>query len=1090
MRTVSKVSVRNGFSSKNPKLLKANCVLFRTSNALKTTLNTHIKDHECTKLTGNEALKKIKDLNRSNKQSMVKEAFKIYSNLDNTEKNKFVINALLDCCKKISKQTVDFDTMKVIDQIKPLIIEDNNNVYGKNTLITIYSQCKDIKNAIKIFDSIPEMKKNIYSIGSMMTAYNNNRQYHKTIFLHQQYNNVDYIKHNDTSNMLFIKACINNTDYDKCKELIDSTSKQDINCRSVEFITTLIDYYGKIGDVDKALNVFNNLTENKRNIASINSMMNAYNNNKQYDKSISLHEHYVDGKHYNKHHNDISNVLFIKACINICDYDNAKKFINSNIDKQGINNHSIELINTLIDLYGKSNDINVALDIFNKIPSHKKDIVSINAMMTAFNYNKDYDQTISLYEQCSDIIQDNEIPNLLFIKACSNSGHFDKAKQIIDTKFGSININSCDIEFVTTLIDFYGKAGEIDNALKIFHDFPENRKGIISVGAMMNAYINNKEYEKCISLYEAFDGKHNDISNMLFIKACINSADYVKGINLIDSVVKNDANVNSHSIEFITTLIDFYGKIGDVNNALKILNNLSENKRNFVSINSMMNVYINTEQYEEAISLYQKHYQLLIHEDASNMLFIKACINNNDYARGQKVIDSIVKNTDINNHSTELITALILFYCKKGDTLNATNIFDNLPENKRSMIQVDALMNAYNNNEQYDKTISLYQQFNNDKYEYDDISNTLFIKACSNIGNYHQAKKLMDSIECRDGINNHDAEFINTLIVFYGKHGDIDEAINIFNNMPLNKRNVSSIGAMMNAFNYNTRYNETINLFNKIKDDDNIIMNEYIYSTTLIAAGNLVSLHKGSMIIGDLKLNNPNILKSLFVQSAMISMYAKCNKFQEAINIFNENINNNCGHTQKDKNGVLYLYSAMMDCYAKMGDIEQLLLLFNKLKKDERINDKITKSIYNIVLNGCSHSGLMDKALSIFDEMQSEYGYNQNNIDVQSITPLIDGLGRTGNDDYLNKAENLYKVYIMNNVNIDYKLKLPALYSLLSSCRVHNDIIRAQRIFEMIISIDPNDENAYISLSNLYGQNKQFDKVNDVREMMGKKKRA
>ena len=83
-------------------------------------------------------------------------------------------------------------------------------------------------------------------------------------------------------------------------------------------------------------------------------------------------------------------------------------------------------------------------------------------------------------------------------------------------------------------------------------------------------------------------------------------------------------------------------------------------------------------------------------------------------------------------------------------------------------------------------------------------------------------------------------------------------------------------------------------------------MNRYIFCAALIAAGNLVSPHQGEIIIDDLnKIENRDILSSLYVQAAMITMYAKCSKYNQAINIFTDNIN---GKYDGNKNGLLYLY--------------------------------------------------------------------------------------------------------------------------------------------------------------------------------------
>ena len=118
-------------------------------------------------------------------ETNIKDAFEIYGNLHETQQNEFVINAVLNCCKRLLKtkgrkrSDIDF-TIKVINHMKNSLMSTNDNqyIYAKNSLIHIYGNyLKDISNAFYIFNSIPSSKKNISCINSMMTAYNNNKQY-------------------------------------------------------------------------------------------------------------------------------------------------------------------------------------------------------------------------------------------------------------------------------------------------------------------------------------------------------------------------------------------------------------------------------------------------------------------------------------------------------------------------------------------------------------------------------------------------------------------------------------------------------------------------------------------------------------------------------------------------------------------------------------------------------------------------------------------------------------------------------------------------------------------------------------------------
>ena len=58
-------------------------------------------------------------------------------------------------------------------------------------------------------------------------------------------------------------------------------------------------------------------------------------------------------------------------------------------------------------------------------------------------------------------------------------------------------------------------------------------------------------------------------------------------------------------------------------------------------------------------------------------------------------------------------------------------------------------------------------------------------------------KKMIDSVI--ESINNDSIEFINTLIDFYGTISDVENASNIFDIGPLNKKDISCFNSMMNT---------------------------------------------------------------------------------------------------------------------------------------------------------------------------------------------------------------------------------------------------------------------------------------------------
>ena len=126
--------------------------------------------------------------------------------------------------------------------------------------------------------------------------------------------------------------------------------------------------------------------------------------------------------------------------------------------------------------------------------------------------------------------------------------------------------------------------------------------------------------------------------------------------------------------------------------------------------------------------------------------------------------------------------------------------------------------------------------------------------------------------------------------------------------------------------------------------------------------------------------------------------------------------------------------------------------------------------------------------------LQSWMAMRREDVSPQIITALIDGLGRNGKPKHLNKAEELYELYIESNPSLHYKFKIPSLVSLLSSCRIHNDIKRAERIFNKVnTDFKQKNQNSitapmHVLLCNIYGQNKEFEKANQMRQIMRKDK--
>ncbi|KAH0882000.1 hypothetical protein HID58_058096 [Brassica napus] len=192
--------------------------------------------------------------------------------------------------------------------------------------------------------------------------------------------------------------------------------------------------------------------------------------------------------------------------------------------------------------------------------------------------------------------------------------------------------------------------------------------------------------------------------------------------------------------------------------------------------------------------------------------------------------------------------------------------------------------------------------------------------------------------------------------------------------------------------------------------------------------------------------------------SSLISMYSKCGCLEDAAKAFSE---------RGDEDEVMW--SSMISAYGFHGRGEEAIKLFNTMVEETEM--EINEVTFLNLLYACSHSGLRDKGLELFDTMVEKYGFRPS---LRHYTCVVDLLGRAGD---LDQAEARIRSMPMKPDAVIWK-------TLLSACSVHKNAETAQRAFEEILKIDPNDSSCYVLLANVHASAKRWRDVSEVRKSM------
>ena len=694
----------------------------------------------------------------------------------------------------------------------------------------------------------------------------------------------------------------------------------------------------------------------------------------------------------------------IRKLISKCDQDiNKLQTIHSLI-----NHDNVYVKTALINQYGKyKNGLQDALKVFHSFTKDNINSVSVNSMMTVYLDHNQSGNALRLYNTHKHIHDDRS--HVLAIKACTNTKNIKLGIQI----HNRLKRNQ-DIYLKTVLINFYGTNGMIKDGINVFNSITD--KNVVSINAMMKAYIDNYDYKNAMDIYDQYSLLINDRSHVLALKACSKVNDIKRG-NQISGKLKSKLDDNSNQ-KVLNTSIDFYGNCGQIDKAINIYHSIADNDKDTVTKNVMMNAYLKNNLGIQALSIYDEMDDLS-KDNVSHLAALKACIQTNNFDKGRDIHALIM----LSEHGIELQTTLMEFYGHFGDITMVETIFNSI--NNKNSQSVGIAMKICLENGHNKKALSVYQKF----YALtNDITHVLAIKACINAPNFEFGKEIHSKISKKSS----NVQLKNTLIDFYGNFNDIEAAQKIFDS--IEDKDIISINSMMECFYNCQNYAECIQLFQSLHEiNNNLSADAITYSIVLKACVECTAYHIGQTIIDQelQKQENKKIKNHLSVQVNQIEFYGKCGMTEE----LNEMLYNIKVNEYDKYCNQIVVWNALLKAFGRNGDLNKVMDIFNMMKRDTLLTPD--RKTWIILLNACNHCHDLNEAENIW---QYEIYDLSMKFDCHIITTLVDCFVKYGK---LYEAQDLILQY-EDYSNSPYEAMWT---SLMNGCKQHNDKYLAQQIY-------------------------------------------
>eukprot|EP01018_Ginkgo_biloba_P002732 Gb_33135 [translate_table: standard] len=322
-------------------------------------------------------------------------------------------------------------------------------------------------------------------------------------------------------------------------------------------------------------------------------------------------------------------------------------------------------------------------------------------------------------------------------------------------------------------------------------------------------------------------------------------------------------------------------------------------------------------------------------------------------------------------------TVMIAAYSRHGPAEEALALFYRM---QRTGIEPDqfifaSVLPACTHLEALEEGMNVHEEILRRGFESDVFVESALVDMYAKCGSLEKAREVFDKMHQRNVVS------WNTMIAGYAQNGDVEEALKLFQKMP--ERSMVSWNAMITGYVQNGYVDEALKLFQKMPQQDvvswtaiiagcaqnghseealelfrqmqlaGVKPNSKTFASVLPACAHLTALEQGMEIHAE--LFKSGLQSDVFVESALVDMYAKCGSVEKARNVFDKMI-------EQD----LVSWNAMIAAYAKHGPFDEALTLFHQMQQTGTEPNQFT---FASVLPACAHLAAMEQGLEIHKEI-------------------------------------------------------------------------------------------------------------------------
>ncbi|PKA55965.1 Putative pentatricopeptide repeat-containing protein [Apostasia shenzhenica] len=494
------------------------------------------------------------------------------------------------------------------------------------------------------------------------------------------------------------------------------------------------------------------------------------------------------------------------------------------------------------------------------------------------------------------------------------------------------------LEVQKALIDMYARLKLLDDASQIFGNI--SRKDSVCWNVMLAGYARTKLYREAFEFFHEIHVNYvemgckliTDITVAIILPICakLKTLEHGKSIHAyaIKTAMESETLVGN-------AFVSFYSKCGRVlGDSWAVFDMIY--RKDDISWNSMISGLSENGFFEEAVSLFYHMVSAnFMPSNATLVSVLPICSFLEDGWLCGKEIHAFALRNELDKEIS-FCNALLIHYLKVGDINLAEYLFQKMK--RKDLVTWNTMISGYAMNGWAAEAMNLFHNLIKSGMNPDSVTLISILPCCGQLLDIKEGKKIHEYIMQNPSLRR-ETSLGNALVSFYGKCGNVDEAVRCFVGMA--KKDLISWNAMLSAFADNEEWGKLVMLLNQMKNEqirpDSITIAAILRASTFLGIMKIKETHGFSLRTGLISKSN--------IANGILDAYADKNTLL-------------CGSLNR-------------------GDLENSERVFNHMLERDLTS-------WNLMLQIHTQSDSLDRAFALFRELQTK-GERPNIVSITSI---------------------------------------------------------------------------------------------------------